>query len=77
MNLKDAIELQALLAADSNYTNPIIWSHGDGYQVETTRSDGAKINAKVSSDNLIVLTLRHEGLFMILNYRALSGHEEE
>ena len=54
MKLKDAIELQALLATDSNYTNPTIWNHGDGYLVETTRSDGAKVTAKVSGGNLIV-----------------------
>jgi len=54
MKLKDAIELQALLATDLNYSNPTIWNHGDGYLVETTRSDGAKITAKVSGGNLIV-----------------------
>ena len=54
MELKDAIELQALLATDSNYTNPTIWNHGDGYLVETVRSDGAKVTAKVSGENLIV-----------------------
>ena len=54
MKLQDAIELQALLATDSNYTNPTIWNHGDGYLVETVRADGAKVTAKVSGGNLIV-----------------------
>lgn len=54
MKLKDAMELQALLAADSNYTNPTIWNHGDGYLVETMRFDGAKVTAEVSGDELIV-----------------------
>ena len=54
MKLKDAIELQALLASDGNYSNPTIWNHGDGYLVETVRSDGAKVTAKVSGENLIV-----------------------
>lgn len=54
MKLQDAIELKALLATDSNYTNPTIWNHGEGYLVETTRLDGAKITAKVSGENLIV-----------------------
>ena len=59
MKLQDAIELQALLAADSNYTNPTIWNHGDSYQVETTRADGAKVTAKVSGYNLIVEVLNN------------------
>jgi len=55
MKLSDAIELQTLLAADSNYANPTIWNHGFGCTVETTRkTDGAKITAKVSDGNLIV-----------------------
>jgi hypothetical protein len=54
MKLQDAIELQALLATDSNYSKPNIWNHGDGYLVETTRSDGAKVTAKVSGENLII-----------------------
>lgn len=59
MNLKDAIELQALLAADSNYTNPTIWDHGKGYLVETIRLDGAKVTTKVSNGNLIVEVSNH------------------
>ena len=54
MKLQDAIELQALLATDSNYSSPTIWNHGDGYLVETVRADGAKVTAKVSGGNLIV-----------------------
>ena len=57
MKLQDAIELQALLASDKNYSSPTIWNHGDGYLVETTRSDGAKVTAKVSGGNLIVEVL--------------------
>jgi hypothetical protein len=57
MKLQDAIELQALLASDENYSSPTIWNHGDGYLVETTRSDGAKVTAKVSGGNLIVEVL--------------------
>lgn len=57
MKLKDAFELQALLAADSNYTNPTIWNHGDGYLVETTRFDGAKVTAKMVNGNLTIEVL--------------------
>jgi hypothetical protein len=55
MKLTDAIELHALLAADSNYSNPTIWITGNGRTVEAIRkTDGAKITAKVSEGNLIV-----------------------
>lgn len=54
MKLSDAMELQTLLAADSNYANPTIWNHGCGWQVEATRGDGAKVTATVSDENLIV-----------------------
>lgn len=57
MKLKDALELQALLAEDSNYTNPTIWNCGDGYQVETTRFDGAKVTAKMVNGNLTIEVL--------------------
>jgi hypothetical protein len=55
MKLSDAMELQTMLAADPNYANSTIWNHGCGWQVEATRkTDGAKITAKVSDENLIV-----------------------
>jgi hypothetical protein len=55
MKLTDAIELHALLAADSNYLNPTIWITGNGCTVEAIRkTDRAEIIAKVSEGNLIV-----------------------
>jgi len=57
MKLKGAIELQALLAVDSNYTNPTIWDYEDGYLVETTRFDGAKVTAKMVNGNLTIEVL--------------------
>jgi hypothetical protein len=55
MKLSDAIELQALLAADGNYLEAAVWNTGNGYAVEATRkTDGAKITAKVSNGDLII-----------------------
>jgi hypothetical protein len=54
MKLKDAIELQTMLAADSNYSNPTIWNHGEGWQVTAVRGDGAKITCKITDGYLIV-----------------------
>jgi hypothetical protein len=55
MKLSDAMELQTLLAADGNYPDAAVWNTGNGYTVEATRkTDGAKITAKVSDENLIV-----------------------
>jgi hypothetical protein len=47
--------LQTLLAADGNYLGAAVWNTGNGYTVEATRkTDGAKITATVSDENLIV-----------------------
>jgi len=49
------MELQTLLAADGNYADAAVWNTGKGYTVEATRkTDGAKITATVSDENLIV-----------------------
>ena len=48
------MELQTLLAADGNYPDAAVWNTGNGYTVEATRGDGAKIIATVSDGNLIV-----------------------
>jgi hypothetical protein len=55
MKLTDALELQTLLAADGNYLGAAVWNTGNGYTVEATRkTDGAKVTATVSDENLIV-----------------------
>jgi hypothetical protein len=55
MKLTDALELQTLLAADGNYPDAAVWNTGNGYTVEATRrTDGARVTATVSGENLIV-----------------------